>query len=417
LPSAIIVGIDTPYSEWPLSESLVELRDLARTAGVSVVGQMTQARQTPHPASYLGTGKLLSLHAMCLDRGATMVIADDELTPAQMRHMEKVLGLKVMDRTGLILDIFALRARTAESQLQIELAQLDYLLPRLTRLWTHLSRLGGGVGTRGPGEKQLEVDKRQIRRRMGVIRNKMVAIRMQRSVQRDRRFQVPLLSAAIIGYTNAGKSTLINALTQSDVLAEDRLFATLDPTTRRLSLPSSDQLLITDTVGFIQKLPHQLVTSFQTTLEEVTQADWLIHVIDATNPRWPAMVSVVNEVLTQLGAATTPQVMVFNKVDAIDGPDWPQGPPGIPVCHLSARTGQRLESLLTLLDAQLASFRHLITVRIPYQRMDIVHQLHEHGRVASIDYDADIRMTVDINRIVAERILSALHEPGGVSHG
>jgi len=393
----------------------MELRDLARTAGVSVVAQLTQSRQSPHPASYLGSGKLIELQTLCHDRCATMVIADDELSPAQMRHLEKALGLRVMDRTGLILDIFALRARTAESQLQIELAQLDYLLPRLTRLWTHLSRLGGGVGTRGPGEKQLEVDKRQIRRRMGVIRNKIVTIRMQRSVQRDRRFQVPLLSAAIIGYTNAGKSTLLNALTQSDVLAEDRLFATLDPTTRRLPLPSSDQLLLTDTVGFIQKLPHQLVTSFQTTLEEVTQADLLIHVIDATNPRWQAMVSVVDGVLAQLGAAATPQVMVFNKVDALPGPEWPQGPPGVPVCYVSARTGQRLESLLSALDAHLASFRQVITVRVPYQRMDVVHQLHEHGRVESIEYEADIRMTVEINRVVVERILSSLHDPE-VSH-
>lgn len=406
---AILIGVDSPNAEWTLSESLSELSELARTAGVTVVTRLTQSRTAAHPSTYLGSGKLIELKELLHDTCANIVIADDELTPAQLRNIERALQVKILDRTGLILDIFALRARSAESQLQIELAQLTYSLPRLTRMWTHLSRLGGGVGTRGPGEKQLEVDKRQIRKRISVIKEKIDKIRVQRVVQRDRRFQVPLMSAAIIGYTNAGKSTLLNRLTQSDVLAEDLLFATLDPTTRSLKLPSSDQMLITDTVGFIQKLPHQLVSSFQTTLEEVTQADILLHVVDSTNPRWQDMVSVVNDVVAQLGAGTTPQIMIFNKIDALPDGDWPRLQGSLPHCHLSGITGQRLETLLMALDTHLASFRQVLTIRIPYQRMDIVHQFHEYGQVQSVEYESDIKMVVDINRVVGERLLSSLH--------
>ncbi len=383
---------------------------MARTADLNVVLMLHQFRERPHIRYYLGTGKVDELKQFVDEYQAEVVISDDELSPSQQRTLEQVLKVKIMDRTSLILSIFATRARTYEAQLQVEYAQLEYLLPRLTRMWTHLSRLGGGIGTRGPGEKQLEVDKRQIRKRLSTIKEKLEKIKQQREIQRDRRSQVPLTSIAMIGYTNAGKSTLLNQLTQADVFAEDLLFATLDPTTRRLILPSNEPVLITDTVGFVQKLPHQLVSSFRATLEEVVEADLLLHVVDVSNPNWSAMVETAEALLKELGAGDIPQLTVFNKIDCLDQFDPTQIDilARSPFCFISARTGQRVESLLQALDDFMRDRRQMMRFRVPYKRMDVVHLLHEHGNVQSVDYEDEIVLLGEINTVTGEKIMGNL---------
>ncbi len=319
---AILLGIIYPPSvdHWPSQDSLQELAELSRTADIVIVQKYLQKRTKPHPKSYLGSGKLQELIPFIKEHCITLVITDDELTPSQTKEMESVLETKVIDRTGLILDIFAQRAKTYEAKLQVELAQLEYLLPRLTRLWTHLSRLGGGIGTRGPGEKQLEVDKRQLRKRVSLVRKRLKKIRQHRKINREKRKTVPVLTGAIVGYTNAGKSTLLNLLTKSHVLAEDKLFATLDPTTKPIRLPNKEKLLLTDTVGFIQKLPHQLVSSFRATLEEVMNTHIILHVIDATHHRLLDTINVSNTILKDLGATDMPILYIFNKWDKVKDP-------------------------------------------------------------------------------------------------
>jgi GTP-binding protein HflX len=296
---------------------LAELELLAETAGGRVVGQLRQRRDALHAGSFLSRGKLEQLKQLVEDRQADLVVFDDDLSPAQAHNLSEALDRKVIDRTELILDIFARRARSREAQVQVELAQLEYLLPRLTRMWTHLSRLGGGIGTRGPGETQLEVDRRRVRHRIGVLRRQLEAVDREREVQGRRRRRLWRLS--LVGYTNAGKSTLFNALTRAAVLEEDRLFATLDTTTRRLALPSGEVALISDTVGFIRKLPHHLVASFRATLREVREADLLIHVIDAAQPRFREQMAVVERAVEGLldGRPAT-WLLVLNKADQID---------------------------------------------------------------------------------------------------
>src|SRR2546426_4031868 len=318
---ALLIGLEKQgVSKWELHDSLDELRELANSAGAEVVDTVTQKLPKPTAPYYIGRGKAESIKESCQDRQVTSVIFNDELSPAQGRNLENLFARKVLDRTQLILDIFAQRARSREGRLQIELAQLQYLLPRLTRMWHHLSRQTGGIGTRGPGETQLEVDRRRVQERIARLERELEAVRKTRAVQRQgrKRHQWPV--AAVVGYTNAGKSTLLNLLTGADVVAENRLFATLDPTTRSFVLPNKQRFLLTDTVGFLRKLPHTLIESFKATLEEVSEADLLIHIVDLSHPRVDDQMEAVDGVIKQLGAFGKQTLIVFNKIDNLDPP-------------------------------------------------------------------------------------------------
>jgi len=313
---ALLVGAPSKDIEPEVAaEHLEELARLADTAGAVVVGTLRQRLDAPHPKYYIGEGKALELRERVLETGATLVIFDEQLTPAQGKNLETLLGTRVMDRSELILDIFATRARTAEAKMQVELAQLEYMLPRLRRMWTHLSRIRGGIGLRGPGETQLETDRRIISRRIRDLRSKLAVVARQRATQRKARAKE--FRVALVGYTNAGKSSVLRALSGANVLVEDRLFATLDPATRAVELDDGVRVLLTDTVGFIRKLPHHLVASFRATLEAALEADLLLHVIDASHPRWEEQKSVVEEVLADLGADDRPTLLLFNKVDRL----------------------------------------------------------------------------------------------------
>ncbi len=312
----VLVGmIRRNQSRWEVEDHLTELRALARTSGARVVETFIQERPAPDPAYFVGKGKIDEINAFIIERQIDLIVFDDELSPAQVRNIEKLTGIKVMDRTGLILDIFALHARTNRAKVQVELAQLNYLLPRLTRQWQHLSRQVGGIGTKGPGETQLETDRRLVRRRIANLKEKLKRITHQAETQRQQR--IGLFRAALIGYTNAGKSTLMNALTDASVPIEDKLFATLDTTVRRMSLSAATTVLLSDTVGFIRKLPHHLIASFQTTLSEAIEADLLIHVVDVTHPQFEDQLRVVDEILHELHIESKPRLLVFNKVDRL----------------------------------------------------------------------------------------------------
>lgn len=315
--SAILVGVVTPgSSRWDVEDSLNELEQLADTAGATVTDRVTQSLDRRSSATYIGTGKAQELKGLVKSRGTDLVIFDDDLTPVQLRNLEKQLGCKLLDRSGLILDIFARRAHTATAKTQVELAQLQYLRTRLTRQWTHLSRQKGGIGTKGPGETQIETDRRLIGLRIATLTERLEKIDRQRTTQRKGREQHTRVS--LVGYTNAGKSTLMNALAETDVLAENRLFATLDATTRLISLAPNKDVLLSDTVGFIRKLPHGLIESFKSTLDEVRESDLLLHVVDVSHPGFEDQIRVVNETLKELGVLDRPTLMVFNKVDALD---------------------------------------------------------------------------------------------------
>jgi GTP-binding protein HflX len=325
---ALLVAVETrkrrPGQHWDTESSLEELAQLACTAGATVIDRTVQKLQSPHPASYIGAGKVAEISAQQAATGYTMVVFDDELSPTQQRNLEKALDVKVLDRTALILDIFAMRARTKEGRIQVELAQAEYLLPRLAGQWGHLERLGrsgapGAIGVRGPGETQLETDRRLARNRITRLKREIEGVRRQRALYRRHRARQGVPVVALVGYTNAGKSTLMRALTQADVLVEDQLFATLDPTTRRIRLPSSRAALLTDTVGFIQKLPTQLVAAFQATLEELADAGLLLHVVDITHPDAAQQSQTVDDTLAELGLAEKPRVTALNKVDRLIG--------------------------------------------------------------------------------------------------
>ena len=371
--------------------SLEELSELATTAGGQVVGDGTQKLAAPCATTFIGKGKADEFAEHCRRADVDTVIFDDELSPAQSRNLERVFNCKILDRTSLILDIFAQRARTREGKLQIELAQLQHLLPRLTRFWGHLSRQKGGIGMRGgEGETQLETDRRRVQDRIARITRELEVVRRQRSTQRQARQRNHWALASIVGYTNAGKSTLLNKLTGSAVLAEDKLFATLDPTTRRLRLPTNQNVLLTDTVGFIRKLPHGLVEAFKATLEEVVQADLLLHVVDVSHPEAEEQIQSVDTVLKEIGAEGKPTLMVFNKVDQLNGSIGKLS--GFLERHpnavaISATSGDGMQALLAELGSQLRPIREFIELAVPHDRPDVVARLHEVAQVVERNYN------------------------------
>ena len=367
-----------------------ELSELAQTAGGDVVGSGVQKLEAPTASTYIGTGKASEFATFCRGNKVDTVIFDDELSPAQTRNLEKMFECKVLDRTQLILDIFAQRARTKEGKLQIELAQLQHLLPRLTRFWGHLSRQKGGIGMRGgEGETQLETDRRRVQDRIARITRDLEVVRKQRSTQRVGRQRHLWPLASIVGYTNAGKSTLLNKLTGSEALAVDKLFATLDPTTRRLHLPSNQNVLLTDTVGFIRKLPHGLVEAFKATLEEVVQADLLLHVVDISHPQARDHIQAVNTVLDEIGAAGKPTLMVLNKTDRVANPFVLQGfmadhPHAVAI---SAQTGDGIPALLAELGSLLRPIREFVELSVPHENSNAIARLHSMAQVVERDYE------------------------------
>jgi len=394
---AFLIAVDTGEDPgWTAEDSLAELASLAATAGAEVVGVEWQNRRHVDPNWYIGKGKAEELVAARSETGFDLLIADDELSPAQQKSLENLLKVKVIDRSRLILDIFAQHARTHEGRLQVELAQLEYQLPRLTRLWTHLSRTGGGIGTRGPGEAQLETDRRIIRERIRKMRERVEQVRQQRATasrSRDRRL-VPTVS--IVGYTNAGKSSLLNALVGSEVVrAEDRLFATLDPTSRQVKLGEGQTVIVTDTVGFIHKLPHQLVDAFRATLEEVTRADILLEVVDAADPHFPEHRVTVQTVLDELGAGDKPRVVAFNKADLLDR-SARNGETPAPIIAgavlVSARTGYGIEALKAEIAALLASLWVEVDVALPYTAGELLARVRERGTVELEYRERDVRI-------------------------
>ncbi len=416
LPQRAVLGsvlTTIGQSDWLGSASLEELAQLADTAGVLVVGTCTQNRGYPDPRTYFGKGKLEELKTLILETNANLLITDDELSPAQTKNIEEALSIKLIDRTTLILDIFARRAQSFEAKLQVELAQLQYMTPRLTRMWTHLSRLGGGgVGTRGPGEKQLEVDKRLVKDRVQVIKEKLLKIAQQRQTRREKRHEAICVTAALIGYTNAGKSSVLNKLTQAGVYAEDRLFATLDPTSRQLELPSNQQLILTDTVGFIQKLPHHLVSSFRATLEEATYADLLIHVVDMSDPHCEFKIKTVRTLLKELGADEIPVLYAFNKWDAVQDHKTLEHLLNMyqPATYFSAKTGQRMEDLVVAIDTFFAEKELDLDLFLPHHKLGVLNLLHQFGRVHHTLYDeTGCHVQVRIQRVMGQRVLSMLH--------
>ena len=400
---ALLVGaqLKSQKDGWGIEDSLAELSQLAQTAGLEVAGQTWQRIERFDPATLVGSGKVSELLDLRDDLNFRFVVFDEELSPRQLRNLEKRFGdqVRVMDRTSLILDIFAQHARTREGQLQVELAQYQYLLPRLTRAWTHLARQAGGgaarggaagVGLRGPGETQLEVDRREIGRRIAQIKADLEGVRRHRRLHRKQRERAAVPLVAIVGYTNAGKSTLLNALSGADVLVEDKLFATLDPTTRRVTLPSGREVLFSDTVGFIQKLPTTLVAAFRATLEEINEADLLLHVVDITHQNVCRQAETVTQTLADLGAADRPIVVALNKIDRLSDPalapsscrDFPNSVP------ISATVGNGIPDLLDRIEQILSVGLVYLTVRVPYARGDLVALFHEHGTVVEESHSA-----------------------------
>ena len=368
-----------------------ELSELAVTAGAEVVGDGLQKMAAPCASTFIGKGKAGEFAQHCRSAEVDTVIFDEELSPAQSRNLEKVFNCKVLDRTSLILDIFAQRARTREGKLQIELAQLQHLLPRLTGFWGHLSRQKGGIGMRGgEGETQLETDRRRVQDRIARLERELEVVRRQRSTQRQARQRNHWALASIVGYTNAGKSTLLNTLTGARVLAEDKLFATLDPTTRRLRLPTNQNVLLTDTVGFIRKLPHGLVEAFKATLEEVVQADLLLHVVDASHPQADEQIQSVDTVLREIGAEGKPTLMVFNKIDQLNGNQGglsrflERHPHGVAI---SAVTGEGIPALLAQLGSQLRPIREFVELAVPHDQAGVIARLHEVAQVVERRYE------------------------------
>ncbi|WP_371370992.1 GTPase HflX [Sporomusa aerivorans] len=386
---ALLVGVER-QGEWDVSDSLSELAQLAETAGAVVVGSVWQKRSRADATYFIGRGKVQEISLIRQELDANIIIFDDELSPAQQRNLEQVLGVKVIDRSALILDIFAQRARSHEGKLQVELAQLKYNLPRLGGQGLVLSRLGGGIGTRGPGETKLEVDRRRIRSRINDIEKEIENLKKHRALHRERRHASRIPTTALVGYTNAGKSTLLNKLTEAGVLAEDKLFATLDPTTRRTNLPGGKEILLTDTVGFIQKLPHQLIAAFRGTLEEVIHADLLLHVIDASHPQYEQHIQAVYQVLQELGAASKNVITVYNKVDKVDNSFLVERMlRETGSIAISAEAGTNLEKLLSMIEDSLGVSTIDTSLLIPYNDSGFVSKLYEFATVNSVEYQTE----------------------------
>ena len=395
-----------------VEESLDELARLTETAGVTVAGRAVQVSKRLQAGTLIGSGKIEEVKRLVQEQRANVVIFDDELSPAQQRNLEKGMAVRVIDRTQLILDIFAQRATSQAGKLQVELAQLEYLLPRLTRQWSHLSRQAGGVvGARGPGETQLEVDRRRVRERIALLKRRLAQVSRTRGLHRASRHAVPYPTVALVGYTNAGKSTLMNALTRADVWVADQLFATLDPTVRLLRLPDGGEVLLIDTVGFIHKLPHGFVDAFKSTLEEVQTADLLLHVLDAADRHAAEHVEVVERVLVELGAAALPRITVLNKAD-LPNPAGGRLDLDGATCSVSALTGAGLAQLQRQIGTLLAAQQERLHVFIPVHRGDLLAQLHQAGRVAEQDlHDGAFEVTAYVPPKVAGRIRKALAAP------
>ena len=385
---AVLVAVQLPNRP-DVGPLLRELEELAETAGAGVVGILVQPKDRIDPGTYLGSGKIEELRELVAETGADCVITDDELSPAQQKNLERALEVKVLDRTGVILDIFAAHARTSEGKLQVELAQLRYNLSRLSGQGTALSRLGGGIGTRGPGEKKLEQDRRAVRNRIGQLRRELEDVVTHRELNRKERTKKGIPVAAVVGYTNAGKSTLCNALTDAGILAEDKLFATLDTTTRELLLAGKQQLLITDTVGFIRKLPTELIRAFRSTLEEAAYADYLIHVVDASDPEWETYMRTVYETLDLLEIREKPVLTVFNKMDMVEGETHFLDDRAEKTVQISAKTGEGLDRFRETLSELLRGGKQKLAVLIPFDQMGRIAEIRTKGELLVEDYRED----------------------------
>ncbi|MGN8875719.1 GTPase HflX [Pseudoflavonifractor sp. HCP28S3_F10] len=401
---AVLVGLSAhclSREENATETTMEELEALLETAGGECVGVVLQNKDTPDPRTFIGEGKVEEVRELVENAGAGMVIFDNSLSPSQQRVLSEELKAAVMDRSALILDIFAQRARTREGRLQVELAQYQYLLPRLTGMWTHLERQEGAIGTRGPGETQLETDRRHIRRKISKLKEELEQVRRVRGVQRERRIKNEVPVVAIVGYTNAGKSTLLNKLTGADIPANDRLFDTLDTTTRTLEISDTCTVLISDTVGFISKLPHHLVEAFKATLEELEYADLLLHVIDASNPEWREQAAVVEKLIAELGAAETPRIDVFNKSDRYTGDIVPHGED---IVSISAKTGQGLDELLDMIGKRLDTGAHRVVLHLPYDQGGALDMLYRDAKVEQVEYGETIEVTAVLTPILLGRM-------------
>jgi GTPase len=415
---AILVGLRLPRQKrWEVEESMEELARLAESAGARVVGTVLQERASPSPPLHFGRGKVDEVRDLARSVDATLLVSDDPLTPIQERNIQRTVGVRVIDRTALILDIFAQRARTSEGKLQVELAQLTYLLPRLVGQWAHLERLGGGIGTRGPGETQLESDRRVIRRRIGQINDLLRDVQRHRRLLREHRRDVGLPVVALVGYTNAGKTTLLNRLAGATATTADQLFVTLDPAARLVSAPGGAPFLLTDTVGFIQKLPTQVVAAFKATLEELGEADLLLHVVDVSHPRTREQMGAVHEVLGELGLETKASLTAVNKVDRVADSDGVvrqmESEGGIPI---SARAGVGMERLLRRIDEALRATRLRCRLRVPYERAGVLSSVYERGRVLRREDRPDgIWLDVEVPRPLAGLVAPYRQETVGSS--
>ena len=401
---AVLVGLSAHSlnnDENATDSSMEELAALLETAGGKCVGVVTQTKDSPDPRTFIGEGKVAEVKELVQAMEADMVVFDNSLSPSQQRVLTEELGVSVLDRSALILDIFAQRARTREGRLQVELAQYKYLLPRLLGMWKHLERQEGAIGTRGPGETQLESDRRHIRRKISKLEGELKEVRRIRGVQRERRIKNEVPVVAIVGYTNAGKSTLLNKLTGADIPANNRLFDTLDTTTRTLEISDTCTVLISDTVGFISKLPHHLVEAFKATLEELEYADLLLHVIDASNPEWRDQAAVVDELIRELGAEQTPRLEVFNKCDRYVGEIRPHGEN---IVSISAKTGEGLDQLLEAIGTRLDSGAKRVTIHLPYDKGGILDTLYKEAKVEKVDYSE----TIDVVAVCTPRTIGQL---------
>jgi len=405
---AILVGVAVAGdARGAAQDLLLELGELAQSAGATVAGKLFQSLKEIDPRTLIGAGKVRELRDLANERAANLVIFDQSLSPAQARNLERELNVRVIDRTQLILDIFAQRARTQAGKLQVEVAQLSYLQPRLTRQWTHLSRLGGGaIGSRGPGETQLEIDRRRLSERLVRLRRRLKEVARTRALQRQRRLDVPYPAVALVGYTNSGKSTLMNALTSAQVEVANRPFSTLDPTIRRLKLPGGSSVMLSDTVGFVDRLPHLLIEAFKATLEEVRTANLLLHVVDGNSPRLSEQIEVVEGVLDEIGAGTTPRLMVFNKADlgAVTTP-WLYREQAV---SISALSGQGIDDLRALVARFFTRLSEEVEVTLPVSRGDLVAAARREGKVLSEEYDATgVRMRALVTHSMAGRLRKA----------